>query len=151
MTIEPADYRAPWPAPSGRDLAYAQGFRAGLADGRQRRDRLLAVAVVAGLVVGGRRLRVHWLVLAVGVLLLVPMLATVLVGELTVRHHRRHGSWLRTIAYGASWLLGIGLVVLAAADRSAWPLAGAAALWAAWTVGPRLLGHGRRHRGRASR
>ena len=151
MTIEPADYRAPWPAPSGRDLAYAQGFRAGLADGRQRRDRLLAVAVVAGLVVGGRRLRVHWLVLAVGVLLLVPMLATVLVGELTVRHHRRHGSWLRTAAYLLSWMAGLGLVVLAAAGWSAWPLLGVAGLVAAWTGGPRLLGAYRRHRSRGPR
>ena len=150
-TLAPTDCRAPWTAPSGRDAAYAAGYSAGLGDGRQRRDRLVVAGLVVGLIVGGRRLRVHWLLLSVGMLLLVPMLATGLVVELLIRHHRRHGSWPRTLAYGASWLLGIGLVVLAAAGWSAWPLAGVVVLVAAWTVGPRAFGAYRRHRSRAPR
>lgn len=150
-TIAPTDYRSTWPAPVGRDLAYAQGFRAGLADGRQRRDRLVALAIVSAIVLGGRRFRVHWLLLSVGMLLLVPGLATVLVGELLIRHHRRHGSWLRTAAYALTWLVSIGLVALAVANWSAWPLLGVAVLLAAWTVGPRAFGAYRRHRSRAPR
>ena len=150
-TIAPTDYRATWPAPGGRDTLYAAGYRAGLADGRQHRDRLVAVAVVGAIVLGGRRLRVHPLVLAVLVVLLLPVLIAGSVVELTVRHHRRHGSWLRTAVYAASWLIGLGLVALAVANWSAWPLLGAAGIVAAWTVGPRLLGAYRRHRDRGPR
>ena len=153
MTFSPTDYRAPWPAPSGRDLAYAAGYRAALADSRQRRDRLVAVAVVSAIVLfGWRRHPLVGLAIAVAVVgALWPVLATVLVGEMALRHHRRHRSWARTLAYALTWMIGLGLVALAVANWSAWPLLGAAGIVAAWTVGPRLLGAYRRHRDRGPR
>jgi hypothetical protein len=143
-TIAPTDYRATWPAPVGRDTPYAAGYRAGLADGRQHRDRLVAVAVVGGIVLGGRRFRVHWILLAVVVVLLLPVLVVVLVAEMAIRHHREHHHWPRTAAYAASWLVGLGLLLLAAVHQSVWPLVGMAALVVAWTAGPRVLAFERR-------
>ena len=147
MTLSPTDSRA-WRAEAqGRDLAYAAGYRAGLADGHRHRDRLVALGVVAGIVVGGRRLRVHPLILAVLVVALVPVLVVAVAVEMTTRHHRRHRYWPRTVAYGVSWLLGLGLVVLAVASASPWPLVGLALLVLAWTTGPSLVRFARRHRG----
>ena len=147
MTLSPTDSRA-WRAEAqGRDLAYAAGYRAGLADGHRHRDRLVALGVVAGIVVGGRRLRVHPLVLAVLVVALVPVLVVAVAVELTVRHHRRHGHWPRTLAYGVSWPLGLGLVVLAVASLSVWPLVGVGVLVLAWTAGPVLVRFARHERG----
>ena len=150
MTITPPDYRSWLPEAAGRDAAFAAGYRAGLADGRHRRDRLVALAVVGAVLVYGRRVHpLYGLVVALALVVVPwPALVAVLVIEATVRQHRRHRSWPRTAAYAVSWLVGLGLLLLAAVHRSAWPLVGAAALVVAWTAGPRVLTLTRRHRGR---
>ena len=147
MTLSPTDYHTWRTEAQGRDLAYAQGYQAGIADGRRHRDRLVALGVIAGIVVGGRRLRVHPLILAVLVVALVPVLVVAVAVELTVRHHRRHRHWPRTLAYALSWLVGLGLVVLAVASLSVWPLVGVGVLVLAWTAGPSLVRFARRQRG----
>jgi hypothetical protein len=151
-TLRPTDYRAWRTEAAGRDRAYADAYRAGLADGRRHRERLVVIGIVAAVLVFGRRLGLHPLlglaVAAAAVVSLWPVLLAVLVAELTVRQHRRHGSWPRTAAYVAAWLVGIALVVGAVAWRSSWPLVAVVALLVAWTTGPSLDAWSRRHRGR---
>ena len=147
MTLSPTDYRA-WRAEArDRDLAYAEGYRAGLADGRHR-DGLVVLGIVGALLVAARRLRVHPLVLTVLAVAFTPAIIAVVAVKMTVRHHRRHRHWPRTLAYGVSWLVGLGLVVLAVASASVWPLVGLGFLVLAWTAGPSLVRFARRHRGR---
>ena len=149
MTLSPTDYRA-WRAEvAGRDAAYAAGWRAGVADGRRHRDRLVALGIMAAVLVLGRRLHplVGLLVGAALVVVLSPVLYLVFAAELTVRHHRRHHSWQRTAAYGTSWLLAAALVVLGLATGSALALAGVIELVAAWTILPAAA---RRRRGQGS-
>ena len=133
MTLSPTDYRAWRSEAAERDHAFAAGYRAGLADGhRHREGRLVAVGIVVALLLLGRR--IHPLAgLAVALAVVVafwPVLFLALVAELTVRHHRRHHHWPRTLAYGLSWLVGLGVLV------------------GAWTAGPSLAAFVRRHRGR---
>ncbi len=151
MTLSPTDYRTWRTEAQGRDHAYAAGYRTGLAEGHREhagRRRLVAVAVVAGAVVAATRLRLHPLVvLAVAVAvvaILWPVLLLVLAGELTVRHHRRHGHWPETAAYALSWLVGIGLVLLALGGSGP-ALVALLALVAGWTIGPRALAWWRSH------
>ena len=151
MTLSPTDYRAWRSEAAERDHAFAAGYRAGLADGhRHREGRLVAVGIVVALLLLGRR--IHPLAgLAVALAVVVafwPVLFLVLVAELTVRHHRRHRHWGRTLAYGVSWLVGAALVLLAVASVSPWPLVGLGVLVGAWTAGPSLAAFVRRHRGR---
>jgi hypothetical protein len=153
VTLSPTDYRA-WRAEvAQRDRAYADGYRAGLADAQaaRERDRLMALAAVGALLVLGRRLHPHplvgFLLGAVLVVVLSPVLYLVLAAELTVRCHRRHRSWQRTAAYGASWLLGALLVLLGFATRDALALAGVIVLVAAWTILPAALARRRRDQG----
>ena len=151
VTLSPTDRRA-WRAEvAGRDAAYAAGWRAGVIDGRRHQGRLVALGIAAAVLVLGRRLHpVAGLAVALAVLVGTwPLIFVLMVVELTVRHHRRHGHWPRTAAYAVSWLIGAWLVLAAVAHRSAWPLAGAAALVVAWTAGPRALALYRRHRGRS--
>ena len=151
MTLSPTDYRTWRTEAQGRDLAYAQGYQAGIADGRRHRDRLVALGGIAALLLFGRRLHpVAGLGVALAVVVaLWPILFLAVAVEMTVRHHRRHRHWPRTLAYALSWLLGLGLVVLAVASVSVWPLVGLGLLVLAWTVGPRLLDFVRRHHRRA--
>ena len=150
MTLSPTDYRTWRSEARGRDLAYAQGYQAGIADGRRHRDRLVALGVIAALLLFGRRLHpVAGLGVALAVVVAIwPILFLAIAVEMTVRHHRRHRHWPRTLAYALSWLLGLGLVVLAVASVSVWPLVGLGLLVLAWTVGPRLLDFARHQRGR---
>ena len=150
MTLSPTDYRAWRTEAQGRDLAYAQGYQAGIADGRRHRERLVVLGVIAALLLFGRRLHpVAGLGVALAVVVaLWPILFLAVAVEMTVRHHRRHRHWPRTLAYALSWLLGLGLVVLAIASVSVWPLVGLGLLVLAWTVGPRLQDFVRRQRGR---
>ena len=153
VTLSPTDYRA-WRAEvAGRDHAYADGYRAGLADARaaRERDRLMALAAVGALLVLSRRVHPHPLVgFLVGstlVVVLSPVLYLALAAELTVRCHRRHRSWRRTAAYGTSWLLGALLVLLGLATGSALALAGVIVLVLAWTILPAALAHRGRDQG----
>ncbi len=151
MTLSPTDYRAWRSEAAERDHAFAAGYRAGLADGHRHRERrLVAVGVVAAVLVFGRRLHpLAGLAVALAVVVaLWPVLFLALVAELTVRHHRRHHHWPRTLAYGLSWLVGLGLVLLAVASVNPWPLVGLGVLVGAWTAGPSLAAFVRRHRGR---
>ncbi|HVC14457.1 MAG TPA: hypothetical protein VND62_06320 [Acidimicrobiales bacterium] len=142
MTMQPTDYRQ-WRADAAtRDHAYRDAYLAGVADGRrEHRERRQLVTVA--LVVGGSVLfsRVHvlaalaWIVVVVAVLW--PVLLLGVVVELTIRQHRRHRDWRRTLAYVLTWLVGSGLVLLAVVHLSAWPLAGVVLLVGAWTLGPR--------------
>ena len=150
MTLSPTDYRTWRTEAQGRDLAYAQGYRAGLDDGRRHRDRLVALGVIAALLLFGRRLHpVAGLGVALAVVVaLWPILFLAAAIEMTVRHHRRHRHWPRTLAYGLSWLLGLGLVVLAVASVSVWPLLGLGLLVLTWTAAPPLVRFARHQRGR---
>jgi hypothetical protein len=151
MTMHPTDYRSWRAEAAGRDRAFVDGYRSGLADGRHHRERLVVLGAVGAVLLFGRRLGLHPLVGLVVALALVvalwPVLLVVLVVELTVRQHRRHGSWPRTAAYVLVWLIGLGLGLLAVSWRSAWPLAAVAVLVVAWTAGPSLVALARRHRG----
>jgi hypothetical protein len=149
VTLIPTDYRAWRAEAAGRDRAFADGYRSGLADGRHHRERLVVLGTVGAVLLFGRRLGLHPLVgLAVALAVVValwPVLLVVLVVELTVRQHRLHGSWPRTAAYVLVWLVGIGLVLLAVTHLSAAPLVVLAVLVGAWTFGPRALAWWRRH------
>ncbi len=146
MTLSPADYRTWRTEAAGRDGAYAAGWQAGHEHAGRR--RLVAVAVVAGAVVLAGRLRLHPVVvlaLAVAVVaVLWPVLLLVLAVELTVRHHRRRPSWPETAAYALSWLVGIGLGLLALGGSGP-ALVGLLALVGGWTAGPRALAWWRSH------
>ena len=149
MTLSPTDYRTWRAEASVRDREYAAAYAAGVADEKRAHRRLVVVGAVIGAALLARRLHLHPLVaLAWAVLVVLALWPLVVLGvmvELAVRQQRRHASWPRTGAYVLSWLVGIGLVLLAVAYVAPWPLVALAVLVGAWTLGPRVLAWWRHH------
>ncbi|HUY64102.1 MAG TPA: hypothetical protein VMV14_06250 [Acidimicrobiales bacterium] len=137
MTIRPTDYRTMrWQAAS-RDRAYADAYRAGHADGKRDRRRLVVVGVVLGaLVVLRHRLHPGVLVLVTVALAvsLWPIVAVALAVETIVRQHRRWGTWPRTSALMATWADVGGLVYLTATMGNPWPLVAVPVALVAWAA-----------------
>lgn len=130
-----SQYRAQKAEARARDREWERAYMVGRSDERREHRRLVVVGAALAVILLLRRhthpmLALLWA--GLWALALAPLVALGTAVELTVRQHRRWGSWPRTGALAATWAAGAGLVVLAAAWRAPWPLLGVPVALAGW-------------------
>jgi len=115
-TLTPTHYRTWRTEATGRDRAYASGYRAGWRDAHEHHRGLVTLGIVGAILIFGRR--IHPLFgLTIALLILVtlsPLLVALVVVELAIRHLRQLGT-LSAVALLATALSGMWIVAPSAA------------------------------------